>query len=314
MNLQDAIENFLGEYKGATVLTYRQDLHMLLNYIAGGIELTDITITEILVATQRYERRETVTSVYTVNKFIRTVRRFFNWCVYMEYLQQSPARKAKFRPEPNNDVLERTMPEDVYFALIKHFTDRVKYDKPALRMLVLLHFLGTGARRAGAAGLRWRDIDYANREAAITEKGQKTRTVFLDDETIAVLRRWQLQQKATEGDYVFSYRGGQLLPPSLGKFFRDWCSKAGFDKPDGLGWGMHAVRHYVGIDLQDAGVNEIEAAGIMGHSVETYREYYAAQDKERLKASALKAAHARRAARKKISTDIDFLSDKTESG
>lgn len=314
MNLIDTIELFLGEYKGATVRTYSQDLKMLLQYIAGGVKLEDITVTEVTTAIQRYERRETVTSVYTVNKFIRTVRRFFNWCVYMEFLEQTPARRARFRPQPNNDVLERTMPEEVYFGLIEHFTERVFYDKPALRMLALLHFLGTGARRGGAAGLQWRDIDYPNREATITEKGQKTRTVFLDDETIAVLRRWQLQQRADEGDYVFSYRGGSLLAPSLGKFFRDWCSKAGFDKPDGLGWGMHAVRHYVGIDLQDAGVNEIEAAGIMGHSVETYREFYAAQDKERLREAALKTVRARRINRKKISTDIDFKKGKTETG
>ena len=204
MKLKEAINTFLGEYKATTRQTYGDDLKMLQNYIAGGLNLTDITPTEVIVAIQRYESRETVNSVYTVNKFIRTVRRFFNWCEFMDYVKKSPAKKTKFRPTPNNDVLERTMPEEVYFGLIEHYTERAKYDSTCLRMLALLHFLGTGARRGGAAGLRWKDIDFENREATITEKKQNTRTVFLDEDTVAVLHRWQIRQKAYRGDYVFS--------------------------------------------------------------------------------------------------------------
>lgn len=313
MNLAKAVAIFLGEYSGATVLTYRQDLHMLLNYIAGGIDLADITITEVVTAVQRYESRSTVNSVYTVNKFIRTVRRFFNWCREMEYIQISPARRTKFRPEPNNDVLERTMPEDTYFALIDHFTERAKWDKPAMRMLALLHFLGSSSRRGGANGLRWRDIDWDNREALVTEKGNKTRTVFLDEETIIALRRWQIQQNNYKGDYVFSYRGGSIDARSLSKFFRDWCHKSGIEEPH-CGFGMHAIRHYVGIDLQDAGVNKIEAAGVMGHSVQTYENFYASQDKERLREAHKKTASKRRAARRKINNTVDFKRGKIGSG
>ena len=152
----------------------------------------------------------------------------------------------------------------------------------------------------------WPHINYAAKEAVVTEKGGVTRYIFLPDDCVAVLRRWQLLQNAIEGKHVFTLKGGAIRPDALGKFFRDHCHQAGFDKDANTrGWGPHSVRHYVGIDLQDKGINEIEAAGIMGHSVNTYRGYYAAQNKERLKEAAFKAARQRYADRKKV-TQIDF--------
>lgn len=316
MKLRDAIELFVGEYKPGTQRSYRDDLGMFMQYVAPGLDVKDITTLEVIRAVQLYEQRETVTSPYTVNKHIRTVKRFFNWCIQVELLEKSPAKKVMKRSEPNNDVLERTMPEAVYFGLIDHYTEAARFEpKRYLRFLALLHFLGTSSRRGGASGLRWHDIDFANREAIVTEKGINTRTLFLDDDTMNVLRRWQLIQMASEGDYVFSIRGGTISPHALGKFFRDYCHKAGYDKPGCInGWGIHSVRHYVGIDLQDAGVNEIEASGIMGHTVETYRNYYASQDKVRLKEAALSAARKRRASRKKIVPHIDFLNKDEGTG
>lgn len=316
MKLREAVELFVGEYKGRTAQGYRDDMRMFMNYVAGGLDLTAITMPEVLRAVQQYEARETVKSVYTVNRFIRAVKRFFNWCVEMELLEKSPARKILKRAEPNNDVLQRTMPEDVYFGLIDFYTVAANLEpKRYLRILALLHFLGTSARRGGAAGLTWDDIDFTTREVIVTEKGQKTRTLFLDDETRTVLQRWQLVQKASEGNAVFSIKGGAISPHALGKFFRDYCHRAGYDKPGCRnGWGTHSVRHYVGIDLQDAGINEIEAAGIMGHEVATYRKSYASQDKVRLKEAALKAQRRRRIERSKIRPYVEPSNSDESSG
>lgn len=308
MKLREAVDLFVGEYRGRTAQGYRDDMRMFMQYVAGGLNLTAITMPEVIRAVQSYEDRPTVKSPRTVNRFIRTVTRFFNWCVEMEELDKSPARKVQKRAEPRNDVLKRTMPEGVYFGLIEYYTAAATFDpKQNLRFLALLYFMGMSARRGGAAGVTWDDISYENREVIVTEKGGKTRVLFLDDDTIAVLRRWQLLQKTTKGNYVFSKNGGAISPHALGKFFRDYTHRAGYDKPGCKnGWGPQSLRHYVGIDLQDAGVNEIEAAGIMGHTVATYREHYASQDKVRLKEAAEKAARKRRVNRSKIRPYIDF--------
>lgn len=316
MKLRDAVQLFCGEYKATTARGYSADLNMFMQYVAGGLDLGRITTPEIIRAVQQYEARETVKSVYTVNRFIKTIKRFFNWCVNIELLEKSPAKKVLKRAEPNNDVLERTMPEDVYFGLIDYYTAAANFDPNRnLRMLALLYFLGTSARRGGAAGLRWSDINFAEREALVTEKMANTRSLFLDDECIAVLRRWQIMQKTTQGDYVFSRNGGPIGAHALGKFFRDYTHKAGYDKPGcKTGWGMHSVRHYVGVDLQDAGLNEVEAAGVMGHTVQTYRDYYASQDKVRLKEAAMKAARKRRVNRAKIKPYVEFLNADKDTG
>jgi integrase len=316
VKLRDAVELFLGEYKASTARAYGDNLKMFMQYVAGGLDVEKITMPEVIRAVQLYEARETVKSVYTVNKYIRTLKCFFNWCVRVELLEKSPARKILKRAEPNNDVLERTMPEEVYFGLIKYYTAAAELDpKRYLRFLALLYFMGMSARRGGAAGTTWDDINYEIHEVTVTEKGDNTRTLFLDDETSNVLRRWQLVQKASEGNYVFSRKGGPITPKALGKFFRDYTHKAGYDKPGCInGWGPHSLRHYVGVDLQTAGVVEVEAAGIMGQSVSTYRRYYANQDKVRLKDAAMKVARKRRIERNKIRPYIDLLNTDENTG
>lgn len=304
MIFSEAIELFLGQYKPSTRRTYGDDLKSLTRYIAPGLPLTEIKFAEVERAVQQYEQRSTVNSVYTVNKFIRTTKRFFNWCVQIEELQKSPAALVLFRPEPKNDVLERTMPNQTYEALIDYYTLAAQLNPRNLRFLSLLHFLGSSARRRGCAYLRWSDIDLDKREAVIYDKADVHRVVFISPEAAAVMRRWHLVQKATEGDYVFTVKGGPINPHALGKFFRDWCAKAGFNKPVApgekpvRGWGIHSVRHNVGIYLQDSGVNEIDAAGVMGHTVQTYRNSYAAHDIERRRAAARKM-HTRRSAQRK---------------
>lgn len=292
--LSEAIEDFLQRYQSSpkTQDTYRSILRWIPEYVGGGLPLVAITPLDIERAIANYEARPTVNSVYTVNKMVKNWKTFFRWCVTVEKIQRSPARVLMKRSEPNNDVLERTMPEHVYYGLLDHFTEAVKFDpNKYLRMLCLLHVAGTGARRAGMAGLRWQDINFAKREAWVTEKGEKTRVIYFSQGCIQVLREWQLLQKNENGDYVFSKKGGTISANALGKFFRDYCHDAGFDKggeDQVRGWGLHAIRHLIAILMQDAGVNEVEAAGIMGHAISTYRAYYASQDTKRLRASSEK--------------------------
>lgn len=302
--LSDAVQDFLGRYqrKPLTQRSYADALRWITRYIGSELDITLVTPLDVVRAIQQYEARPSVGSVYTVNKMIRTWQTFFNWCVNMDVLDKSPARSLMKRPEPNNDVLERTMPEHVYFGLLDFYSNAAGVDpKRYLRMLCLLHVLGSSGRRGGVAALQWSDIDFALREATVTEKGEKTRTLLFSRECVQVLREWQLLQKNTGGNYVFSVKGGTISSNALGKYFREYCHRAGFDKggdSNTRGWGPQAVRHFVGIDLQDAGVGEIEAAGIMGHAVSTYREYYASQDKKRLK-DAADRRHRRTAARRK---------------
>lgn len=314
MQLSEAIDLFLGQYKTTTRRTYHDDMKAMLRYIAPGLEIETIKFVEVERAIQQYESRDTVSSVYTVNKLIRTIKRFFNWCVDVEIIDKSPAKNVIFRSEPNNDVLQRTMPDNVYNGLLEYYSLAAKLNpKRNMRFLALLHFLGTSARRRGCAYLKWSDINFAKREAMIYDKRDEYRIVFLSDECASVLQRWQLLQKNTEGEFVFTMKGGSINPDALGKFFRDWCHKAGFDKEGNRGWGIHSVRHNVGVALQDAGIPEIEAAGIMGHTVQTYRAYYATQDKTRLKNSASKL-HKLRSNKRKSQSFLEILDDDEATG
>lgn len=97
--------------------------------------------------------------------------------------------------------------------------------------------LNTGMRRGELAGLRWEDIDLERRTVAVrrnrvlvnfavhngTPKNSKARAVDIDEETVAMLKRWrrqQLEERMAWGSswsdtgYVFTYEDGEPLHPS----------------------------------------------------------------------------------------------------
>jgi len=279
VTLAEAIETFLAQYKPTTRETYRQSLDMLQTYIAPGIPIQQITPFDVLRAVNAYESRDTVSSVHTVNKFIKTVKRFFNWCVKTaQLLTESPAT-VEYRQLPA-DQDPKAMPEQTYQHLVDYWRNLADFTRQfephnhprTLRAYALILFLDTGARRGGCHNLKWHHIDFRVGEAVVTEKGDKPRVVFLSRDVCRVLQEWRIAQ-TNGGNYVFSEDGHSITAASLGQYFRRACKAAGIGS-----WGMHSVRHRKGWQLESIETPDHIAAQILGHSVETYQKYYVRKD------------------------------------
>ena len=145
LTLAQAINLFLGEYQSVTRRTYAYSLHPMMNFIGPDRPLESITAAHLLEYMQAYAARPTVTSPATINKHIKTIRTFFNWCIRAGFIQPpNPAHALKRRRQQKAVSREKAMPEALYQRLLEY----AQWD-PRYHALVL--FLGdTGCRIGGA--------------------------------------------------------------------------------------------------------------------------------------------------------------------
>lgn len=183
-----------------------------------------------------------------------------------------------FQPEQIADILKALETEPLKWKLITH-------------LLIV-----TGCRRGEIMGLKWDKIDFnANRihvdsalkylpEMGVYEGDTKTgntRTLYLPEETMQLLREHRLQwlelkllngERWQDTNYVFVQDDGRPMnPDSVGS----WLSK--FAKRHGLPHiNPHAFRHTVASTLIANGIDVVTVAKQLGHhKVSTTEDIYA---------------------------------------
>lgn len=257
MSLARAIKLFLGEQKLNTRRSYQYVLKYMEQYmhLTGLRLLHEIQPDHLIEMIQMVVERPSVKSVKTVNKYIKTVKVFFNWCLKFGFMSPpSPAEAVKRKKEPIAVPRSKAMPNDQYALLV----DSVRW-QPRAYALVL--FLGdSGDRISGAANLKWTDLDLTNRQATVTEKGQEPRPVFYTEDCVLALMRWKLRQAGKDDGYVFSRDGKTITADALGQFFTRKCIKAGIGN-----WGPHSLRHRLGHNAYDEGIGAPVVQVMLGH-------------------------------------------------
>ena len=234
----------------------------------GDKPLDSIGIQHIAEYSDELNRRE-YKSNYTWNKFVKTLRVFFNFCVSEGLIEKSPASVMKMRREPRAISKDKAM-SDKDLAKLLTYTQF----HPKANALVLF-LADTGCRARGVSQLQVSEIDFQKREAVVTEKGEKTRTVRFGPVCATALAVWIAERPADYGDYVFSgdreRRGKPMLSSSVSQIVRRACERAGI-KPR----GAHSLRHRKGHQLADAKVAPSLSAQVLGHSdpAITLQHYY----------------------------------------
>ena len=161
----------------------------------------------------------------------------FDYAIKMNIITDNPMRKVKLpkRKETINEVNKFYNTDE-----LKHFFDCVK-DYGNMKYLAFFRLLAfTGMRKGEALALNWSDIDFEKKLVHITKgvvldeneipmisttKTKKSvRTVSLDDESLATLRRWKLEQakelmsiginSLNKHQLLFTYDANKLYRPS----------------------------------------------------------------------------------------------------
>ena len=161
----------------------------------------------------------------------------FDYAIKMNIITDNPMRKVKLpkRKETINEVNKFYNTDE-----LKHFFDCVK-DYGNMKYLAFFRLLAfTGMRKGEALALNWSDIDFNKKQVHITKgvvldeneipiisttKTKKSvRTVSVDAETIAILKKWKIEQakelmsiginSLNKHQLLFTYDANKLYRPS----------------------------------------------------------------------------------------------------
>lgn len=158
-------------------------------------------------------------------------------------------------------------------------------DRAILRVLY-----ATGMRRTEVASLTRADVaDGFAQEAIITGKGQRERTVFFDDATLAVIRTY-LDARADRFEPLFlRHDTARGSPGAGGRNYAMgektvWNVVRKYGALAGVEASPHDFRHDKATTLLNQGAHLSEVQDILGHaSPETTKTIYAHYDRSRLR-------------------------------
>jgi integrase/recombinase XerC len=211
---------------------------------------------------------------------IQTAKTFFDWCVERGYLKRSPA-KHLIKPDVDPSAEDKLIdPED----LKKIETEALKRARAGQsRDLAIVRFIAeTGCREGEAASLRISTLKLEDCDAGVEGK-TKEREVDYTELTGEALEEWIEARPDTDHDYVFinHQRKTPLTTNGIYQVFRRLARAAGVKGRH----NPHAVRHLVGQRWTDKANLEL-ARQKLGHKhITTTSQFYAHQDRSRLKQS-----------------------------
>jgi integrase/recombinase XerD len=121
-----------------------------------------------------------------------------------------------------------------------------------------------GLRISEALNLKMKDFNIVSREVIVQDgKGDKTRTVFMNDKVKAALQSWlkEREKQAIENEFVFvSNRNKRLDRTTVNKLFKEYSEKLGKEITP------HDLRHFFCSHAINSGLSVHEVANQAGHS------------------------------------------------
>jgi integrase/recombinase XerD len=290
MTLDEAVCLFVqartGEVAESTLGWYRARLKPLTRTF-GERDIGSITTMDLyqwraglFAQTSRYEdhpTREPVNSrgpcIHTLHAHVRAARELFGWAAEMGLIDENPMAPVKPPKLPKNATPKAISEEDV--------TAILEAARDDLRDYALVLFLeNTGCRREGVVTLLVENVDTRTGRCYVTEKGQKTRAVFLRNDGREAVQAW-LDEREEDSPYVFTSQltGDRLTENGLNQVIKRLAKRAGVEGR----CNPHSFRHRFARELTRNGAGLKVVADLMGHeSVETTARIYAVFGREEL--------------------------------
>ena len=250
----------------ATIVWYQKKLDSLIEFLADP-EISSVSLYDLERFRASLDRpsmakgRSGSVSRYTVHGYVRSIRRFFNWCRFRRLINENPAEfleKPKLPKQPRKGIT----PEDAQKMLaIAENDSRRDY-------AMLMFFRDTGCRAGGVYNLLTADLDIDHNFATVREKGDKDRIVFFTSETAFALARYKLWRENPNGlpEFFLSSDShhNKMTYKGIYEIFRRLAKKAGVSHQ----FSPHQWRHAAIRSWLKAGMNLKTASEIAGHTSE----------------------------------------------
>lgn len=256
-----------------TLKQYYDALTKLLDEIPKRIK--DIRTNDIRYHLAHYQSTHKVSNA-TVNNKRKFLSAFFVWATREEIVDKNPMLKI-------NSIKEK-------YVTKKPFSDielaKIRDALEDNREKALVEFLlSTGCRVSEVAGLKVGNIDFRTGECVVLGKGNKERTVYLNNKSMYYLERYLGNFVDADRPLFMNARGRGMTKQNIEELMRIIGKRAGVLKVH-----PHRFRRTMATNAMKRGMPVQYIQVILGHSKLDTTMIYCIYDKEVVKAEYLKVA------------------------
>ncbi|MBI5297973.1 MAG: tyrosine-type recombinase/integrase [Chloroflexi bacterium] len=185
---------------------YQARLRLVAQVLGETRPLADVLEIDLIKLREHWESQKL--SPHTLHGYIRAVRRLFKWLYRRGFIVVDLSADIELPRLPKGGRKGIT---DEHAVLI---LEEAKRNSPRDYAMLLI-FASANARRGGVADLKLTDLSLDQpeplcRQIRVIEKGNKERTIIIDDQTIAALHAW-LAVRPDGSEYVFVKADGEKL-------------------------------------------------------------------------------------------------------
>lgn len=248
VTLSEAVERYVmrSTLREPTRESYRGRLKLMIQHVGGDKDISEVHPFDLLRFAESLNERKSLGSDVTYNNYIKQVGLFFAWCKDKAHLiEENPADILESRTVETGGEGWQPMNEVAYQKLLDYVSHRGRGYNPREEVTVRAFGEMGGLRCASVAAIQWTDLDLDARTAIIRHqkvRSKKDQIVTWGDECQRALLEWNLKQKRSGGQYVFSNNGSPIQTRSLNKYFRRLTERAGIGAH-----GTHTLRNRFGI-------------------------------------------------------------------
>ena len=266
METEDMLDSYINAKKVGgrsekTLVRYRYVIERFLKEV--NVKTKNITTEHI----RNYFAKEMTRGVAesTVDGIRQILCGYFGWLEHEKMIRANPISNIeaiKFQKK------ERISMSDVDMEILKRHCQNIR-DRAIFNFL-----LATGCRISEVTNLNRTDVDLDNGECIVLGKGNKERTVFLDDVAVLTLREYLSSRNDTCEALFVNKRGGRLQPGGVRAMLKALSEKAGVDNVH-----PHRFRRTMVTRLLNRGMPIQEVAIIVGHErVDTTMQYFSSNN------------------------------------
>jgi len=210
----------------------------------------------------RYKEEISGLSSSSINRKLSSLKSFNEFLLMFGLIDSVKIIKRDFVK-----IQSKGNPTDVTESQVSEFLDKVsnKYSLHRVRNIAIVFLIAnTGIRREEITNLKLRNLDLVNGELKLIGKGDKERTVLLNDVAIKVIKDYlkiREKHKFANSPYIFlTERSEKLNKDTVNYIFNSYCD-------GGCKVRVHSLRHHMATSAIEQGVLTLpELQNQLGHS------------------------------------------------
>ena len=216
--------------------------------------------------------------VVAVRRNLSTLRTFYTFLRREGIRTDQPALDVELPKAEQRKPKVLRLPEVA--SMIKTRVERPRGMHLANRDRAILELLyGSGIRRAELADLNLDDVDFGQRVAMVTGKGNKRRMVPLTEASVTAMQSYlHVRPASSDRAFFLSNRNARLCLRQVWKIVKDYGAKSGIDRAT-----THAMRHSFATHFIEGGGDVSSLQRLLGHANISTTQIYIDQSIAHLK-------------------------------